>query len=136
METQKNFTTVAEHIFPGPAEPVRAESVDWRLRLPWLRSRACTKNARVHDYLPYVTCFGDCDFSAVCTPNVQRAMCGAGPGIQKAPCGCSEHFRGCCEISFCLYWYRCIWNLRSAERNKQKNKTISTDNRKKITGST
>ena len=38
----------------------------------------------------------------------------------KAPCGCSEHIRGCCEISFCLYWYRCIWNLRRAERNKQK----------------
>ena len=32
MRTQKMFTTVREHIFPGPSEPVRGPSVNWRPR--------------------------------------------------------------------------------------------------------
>ena len=38
----------------------------------------------------------------------------------EGPCGCLEHFRECCVISFCPYWYRCIWNLKRGECNKQK----------------
>ena len=39
------------------------------------------------DYLPYVTCFGDSVFSAVCSPDAHRAMPPQGCGAQKHPGG-------------------------------------------------
>ena len=44
-----------------------------------------------------ISSFGDCDFSAVCTPDVRRAMCGAGDGVQKHPAGVRSTSGGAAE---------------------------------------
>ena len=46
---------------------------------------------------PYVTCFGDCEFSAVCTPDVHRAMWGPADGAQKDPAGVRSTLGGAAE---------------------------------------
>ena len=53
------------------------------------------------------------------------------PWSPEVPCGCSEHFRGCCVISFCPYWYRCIWNLKRPECNKQKKNLVISESSNK-----
>ena len=46
------------------------------------------------------TVFGDCDFSAVCSPDVHRAMCGPGDRAQKDPAGVRSSSGGASESPF------------------------------------
>ena len=41
--------------------------------------------------------FGDCDFSAECTPHMHRATCGPGDGAQKDPPGARSTLGGAAE---------------------------------------
>ena len=56
------------------------ESDNWRLRERGIRPRASAKGSLGEPCATRISSFGDCDFSAVCTPDVHRAMCGAGAG--------------------------------------------------------
>ena len=62
-----------------------------------LPSQPSAKNSLLPEWVSIVTHFGDCDFSVVCTPDVQRAMCGAGPGVQKHPAGVRSTSGGAAE---------------------------------------
>ena len=91
------FTRVTEDIFPGLSEPVRGESGSWRLRERGFRPRASAKSSVQQHWLSRISSFGDCDFSAVCTPYVRRAMCGPGDGAQKDPAGVRSTLGGAAE---------------------------------------
>ena len=70
----------SEQTFSGPMEPIRGESVAWRLRYLLKTSESHAKSARVAECRSWISHFRPCSFWTAGTPGLPRATGNDGPG--------------------------------------------------------